>query len=350
MILYPVVNMNCRERFIQSCHCEAVDRPPVWLMRQAGRALPEYRELRQRYSFLELVRTPELAAEATLQPIRRFGFDAAILFSDILVVPEALGQPYQFRDGGGIQMVHEVRSPEAIGRLQWQGFTERLQYVACALRLLKTELAGRHALIGFSGSPWTLANFMIEGGSAKPFTQALDWWQRDRAEVEHFLEQLAAAVTDYLAMQIEAGAEVVQIFDSLSGLLPEPLYEAASGRWIRQIVASLKGRVPVIVFCRGNHWRQHIHSGAQVLGLDWLAPLPEARHAVPAGIGIQGNLDPEVLLQAPELVAKEATRILTEMNGRPGFIFNLGHGLPPAASLENLEKLVATIKQFAWVS
>ena len=218
--------MNGRERFLRACQCQTVDVPPIWLMRQAGRALPEYRALKERHSFLELVRTPPLAAEVTLQPVRRFGFDAAILFSDILVVPEALGQAYQFRESGGMAMAFAVRTAAEAAGLAWGGMAGRLEYVADTLTRLKTTLAGQTALLGFAGSPWTLANFMIEGGSVPEFTRARDWWESDRAGFDAFLSRLTGAVIEYLRLQIQAGADAVQIFDSLSGVVTQ----IASGR------------------------------------------------------------------------------------------------------------------------
>ncbi|MBL9136639.1 MAG: uroporphyrinogen decarboxylase [Verrucomicrobiales bacterium] len=337
-----------RERFLLACSCQPTDRTPVWLMRQAGRVLPEYRALKERYSFLDLVRTPDLATEVTLQPIRRFGFDAAILFSDILVIPEALGQPYRFADTGGVQMDFAIESAADIHRLEPDRVRERLSYVADALRLIRRELNGRHALIGFSGSPWTLANFMLEGGSSKSFTRALNLLSTDRALYDALCERLSAAIIEYLSMQIEAGAEVLQIFDTLAGLLPDAEFNRASARWIRAIVRALEGRVPIIVFSKGAHahWRDLVDTGAQVLSVDASADLKVLRNELPSHIGIQGNLDPEILTRAPEEVARHTISILEAMRGRPGHIFNLGHGVPPLAPLQNLSTLVDNIRAF----
>jgi uroporphyrinogen decarboxylase len=339
----PLTN---RQRFLAACRCRPTDRPPVWLMRQAGRALPEYRALKQKYSFLELVQTPELAAEVTLQPIRRFDFDAAILFSDILTVCEGLGQRYQFQDEGGIQMEFLLNSPGDIGRLEVDAVTDRLQYVAKALRLIKAALAGRTGLIGFAGSPWTLANFMIEGGGVKEYAKAKALFYSDPAVFGRLLDKLARAVAAFLQLQIDAGADAVQIFDSLGGVLSEGSFEGASGRWIKQIIGLLKGQVPVIVFAKGVHgnWDDLVGTGAQVLGIDWNIRLAEVSARVPQGIGLQGNLDPFLLRTTPEAVAAETRRILREMAGRPGHIFNLGHGVPPNARLENIESLVGAVR------
>ena len=343
-VVAPTTN---RERFLRACRCQAVDRPPMWLMRQAGRALPEYRALKEKSSFLELVQTPDLAAEVTLQPIRRFDFDAAILFSDILVVSEALGQRYHFRDGGGIQMEFALSSANDIDRLESHAVSERLQYVARALPLIKTALDGKTALLGFAGSPWTLANFMMEGGSSKEFVSARALFQSDSALFSRLMDKLTAAVTEFLQLQIDAGVDAIQIFDSLGGLLPADSFEAASGQWIRRIIAELGNQVPVIVFAKGVHnWNALVHTGAQVLGIDWTVSLADVRAAVPGAVAVQGNLDPAFLTTDPALVAAETTRILTEMRGSNGHIFNLGHGVPPNASLACLESLVKTVRNF----
>jgi uroporphyrinogen decarboxylase len=340
--------MTNRERFLSACRCRAVDHPPVWLMRQAGRALPEYRVLKEKHTFLELVQTPELATEVTLQPIRRFGFDAAILFCDILVVAEGLGQRYQFRDRGGIEMEFLLKTAADVERLEVAAVTERLQYVAQALPLIKSALSGRTALIGFAGSPWTLANFMVEGGGVKEYTKAKALFYSDPELFARLLEKLTQAVTNFLQLQIDAGADAVQIFDSLGGVLSDGDFARASGGWIKQIVAGLKGQVPVIVFSKGTHgnWDDLVDTGAQVLGVDWNVRLADVRARLPERVGVQGNLDPFLLSTTPETVVAGTGRILREMRGRPGHIFNLGHGVPPNAKLENIGALVETVRSF----
>lgn len=337
-----------RQRFLSACDRRAVDRPPVWLMRQAGRALPEYRALKERYSFLELVHQPELALEVTLQPIRRFDFDAAILFSDILVVPEAMGQPFHFRDQGGVEMEFALRTRADIDRLEPGRVTESLGYAAETLRLLRGALGGRTALLGFAGSPWTLANFMVEGGSAREYRRAKALFYNAPIQFSELMQKLTRAVIDFLRLQIEAGADAVQIFDSLGGVLAANIYEPASARWISEIVASLGDRVPVIVFAKGVHgnWDALARTGARVLGVDWTVSLGEVRTALRPGIALQGNLDPQLLMSLPKVVAAETQRVLEELRGHPGHIFNLGHGLPPSARLENIECLVQTVRAF----
>jgi uroporphyrinogen decarboxylase len=341
---------NNRERFLKACGCKPVDRPPIWLMRQAGRVLPEYRALKEKYTFVQLVQNPELAAEVTIQPIRRFGFDAAVLFSDILVIPEAVGQPYRFRETGGIEMDKAIRSTADVDQLHWHGIAERLAYVDKALRLIKKELNGSTALIGFSGAPWTLANFMAEGGSSTSFERARQWMQTDRASFESFLDKLTGAVIEYLLMQIHAGAEVVQLFESLGSALDDELLEGASLRWIRQIVSAIAGKAPIILFMKRPNTAiaSLASSGVQVLGLDSSVDLSQARNEVPSTIAIQGNLDPMAMLGSTQQVTDAAIAMLRRINRRPGYIVNLGHGLPPATPIENVSALVHTVRSFAW--
>lgn len=340
-------SLTNRARFLAACACQPVDRPPVWLMRQAGRALPEYRKLKEKYSFLELVQTPELAAEVTIQPIRRFDFDAAILFSDILVVAEALGQPYRFREGGGIEMEFTIRTAQDIERLKVEAVTERLQYIPQALKIIRKNLGDKTALIGFAGSPWTLANFMLEGGSAKEFTKAKSLLDSDPKLFAALMEKLTAAVTRLLQMQIEAGVDAVQIFDSLGGILPVMDFQKVSGDSIKKIIAALGANTPLILFSKGtNDLDALLGSGAQVLGFDSAVKLADIRARLPKTVAVQGNLDPSLLATTPEKISVETNRILTEMRGARGHIFNLGHGVPPDAKLENIAALVETVRNF----
>jgi len=363
--------LNARARFLRAASCQPVDRTPAWLMRQAGRALPEYRKLKEIYTFVELVQNPELAAEVTLQPVRRFGFDAAILFSDILVIPEAMGQKYSFKETGGVAMDFAVTSRADIEKLSIERVVENLGYVDKALRILRRELGDETALIGFSGSPWTLATFMMEGGSVPKYSRALALFREEPRTYSALAERLTAAVTEYLKMQITAGVDAVQIFDSHGGHLAPAEFQEASGRWMSQIVRSLlagaspgavatpspcrtgkgqgEGSVPVIVFSLGTHgnWPDLIATDADVLGIDWQTPLAKARALIPEGITLQGNLAPSLLSDAtPEVVARETRVVLEAMRGRAGHIFNLGHGLPPTAKLENIAALVETVRSF----
>ncbi len=318
-------------------------------MRQAGRALPEYRKLKETYTFVQLCQTPDLAVEVTLQPIRRFGFDAAILFSDILVIPEAMGQEYHFKETGGVQMDFAITSKADIEKLSVAQVCDKLSYVDKALRILRKELGDQTALIGFTGSPWTLATFMMEGASVPKYSRALALFREDPKAYFALAQKLTAAVTAYLKMQIATGVDAVQIFDSHGGHLAAGEFQEGSGRWMTEIISNLGGKVPVIQFSLGTHgnWSDLIASGANVLGIDWQTDLAEARKLIPAHIGVQGNLSPTLIVDGtPEVVASETTKILETMRGRPGHIFNLGHGLTPGAKLENIQALVDTVKAF----
>jgi uroporphyrinogen decarboxylase len=343
--------MTSRDRFLAALACRPLERPPLWVMRQAGRYLPEYRALKAKSSFLEMVKTPALAAEVTLQPLKRFpGLDAAILFSDILVIPEALGQPYAFRETGGIQMAYRLETRAQIDALApAEAVPERLAYVGDALRLLKKEVAATgHALLGFGGSPWTLATYMLEGGSSDDFARAKVLFHTDRPAFDSLLEKLAAALVSYFRMQIDAGADAIQIFDSWGGILAGPDYEAASLTWIRRIVAALPAGFPVILYAKGTapHLAAQAASGVRAISVDWTADLSAVCAALPPGLALQGNLDPVLMTTTPEIIRAQATRLLESVRGHPGHIFNLGHGITPDAKIECMQALVDTVTTF----
>src|SRR3954469_14696935 len=341
--------MTSRERFLAACAGKNLERPPLWVMRQAGRYLPEYRALKAKSSFLEMVRTPALATEVTLQPLRRFALDAAILFSDILVIPEALGQGYHFRDEGGIAMEYRLETRAQIDALApTEAVPGRLRYVADALTLLKKELAGKHALLGFGGSPWTLATYMVEGGSSDDFERIKLLYYTERATFDVLLEKLTVALIAYFRMQISAGADAIQIFDSWGGIIAGPDYEAASLRWIRQIVAALPPDFPVILYAKGTapHLTDQAFTGVRVLSVDWTHDLAIVRRNLPANVAVQGNLDPVLLNTTPDIVATQTARLLESMRGTAGHIFNLGHGIMPKAKLECMQALVDTVTTF----
>ena len=340
--------MNSKQRFLKALNCQPLERPPIWVMRQAGRYLPEYQALKEKYSFLELAQTPELALEVTMQPLRRFPLDAAILFSDILVIPEALGQGYHFRDQGGIAMNYELDSVERIDSLDPSAVEEKLKYVADALKLIKSELAGDKALLGFAGSPWTLATYMVEGGSSKDFKKIKSLFYSNPKAFDQLMEKLTKALIDYLRMQKASGADAVQIFDSWGGILTGDDYEAASLRWIAEIVNALKEEIPVIIYARGTtpHLKRQSETGVQAIAVDWTIPIREAADRISSNVAVQGNLDPVILDTSPEIVVRKSTDILRAMANRPGHIFNLGHGILPSARIENMEALVDTVVNF----
>lgn len=338
--------MTSRERFLKACACEPLDRPPIWVMRQAGRYLPEYRELKAQSSFLHMVKTPELALEVTLQPLRRFNLDAAILFSDILTIPEALGQPYHFRDQGGIGMDFAIETREQVDALADADVVpEKLAYVPAALKLIRQELGDAKAVLGFGGSPWTLATYMVEGGSSADFERIKLLYYTDRAMFDALLEKLTAALITYFKLQIEAGADAIQIFDSWGGIIAGPDYADASLRWIKRIVSALPADFPIILYAKGTapHLTDQAFSGVRAISVDWTNDLAITRQNLPANVAVQGNLDPVLMQTTPEIVARESTRLLESMRGLQGHIFNLGHGITPRARIACMETLVETV-------
>ncbi len=340
--------MTSRERFLNASRCLPVDRPPVWIMRQAGRYLPEYRALRAQNSFLKMVKTPALATEVTLQPLRRFPFDAAILFSDILVIPEAMGLPYSFPEGGGIAMDYAVRQAGDLARLDGSKVRTRLNFVYETIAQVREKIGTDTALLGFCGSPWTLATYMIEGGSSREFAAAKKFFQQEPALFEALMEQLTTAICDYLEGQIEAGVDAIQIFDSWGGALPGVDYERGSLQWIRRIAKAINGRVPVILYARNTYASAPYQAGTgiDVLSLDWTVDMAEARARLPASIALQGNLDPTLMETTPEIAARETARLLESMRDQPGHIVNLGHGIRPQAKPECVEAMVNTVGGF----
>ncbi len=342
--------MNSRDRFLKAAQLEKTDRPPVWLMRQAGRYLPEYRELKSKYDFITLVKTPELATEITLQPLKRFPLDAAIIFSDILVIPEALGQPYNFRDGGGIQMEYCLSNKSQIEALDDSAITEKLNYVSEALKLTKKSIGDTKALLGFCGSPWTLACYMIDGGSSPDFSRTSQFAQRNPKEFSLLMEKLSQSIIHYLNMQIDAGVDCVQIFDSWASVCTESNYYSQSLKWIQAIIDGLKKPIPVILYAKGmNHClNQQLKTGAKILSLDWTISLKDAARETNNQCALQGNLDPQFLTTDPSTVKKETENLLKISESLKGHIFNLGHGMLPTAKVECVEALLETVINYRY--
>ena len=337
------------ERFLRACRCEPTDRPPIWMMRQAGRSLPEYRALKENRRFTELVRNPELAAEITLQPVRRFGYDAAVIFSDILVVAEAMGQPYELLDQGGVRMDFTLDSKATVDKLDAAHVLDHVGYTPDAIRLVRKELGSERAIIGFAGSPWTLASFMIEGGSSRDNTRSRAMVYDEPELLRSLLEKITDATITYLQAQLEAGADVIQIFERTGGTLSSRVFWEVSGRWMQQVIDALPKEVPSIVFARNVHhnWDDVLRTGACVLGIDWNIRLSDACREIPDTVAVQGNLDPALLQAVPEAAAAETRRILEEMRDRDGFIFNLGHGVPPEANIESIRAVAETVQSFS---
>lgn len=342
--------MNSRERFLSATQLKRTDRPPIWLMRQAGRYLPEYRALKSQYDFITMVKTPELATEITLQPLKRFPLDAAIIFSDILVIPEALGQAYHFRDGGGIEMAYALSSRSEVEQLSASAIGEKLSYVGDALTLTRQSLGENVALLGFCGSPWTLACYMIEGGSSKDFKRVRSFPDEHPKAFSELMERLSQALIEYLNLQIDAGVDCVQIFDSWAAVLPHDLYPIHSLRWIERIIREIKKPIPVILYAKGVNYclNEQLQTGARVLSLDWTITLSQACHSTNNQCALQGNLDPNLLTGDPESVERETQSILSMAESLNGFIFNLGHGMLPTAKIDCVERLVQTVTEYRW--
>ena len=341
------------DRFLKALAREPVDRTPIWMMRQAGRYLPEYRASRAKAgSFMDLCTNPEMACEVTLQPLERYPLDAAILFSDILTIPDAMGLGLYFETGEGPRFKKTVRTEADVQALEIPNVDDSLGYVMKAVSTIRSALNGRVPLIGFSGSPWTLATYMIEGGSSKDFRRAKAMIY-DQPEVAHLLlDKLAQTVTEYLNAQIRAGAQAVQIFDTWGGALSAQAYEEFSLRYMRQIVAGLirehDGRkVPVILFTKnGGLWLEKLaDTGCDALGLDWTINIGDARRRVGDKVALQGNMDPAVLYASPKTIRAEVKRILTDFGDHPGHIFNLGHGITPEVDPEHAKAFIEAVTE-----
>lgn len=339
------------DRLLRALQRQPVDATPIWIMRQAGRYLPEYRVTRERAgSFMNLCRTPELACEITLQPLARFPLDAAIVFSDILTIPDAMGLGLYFVEGEGPRFERPVRRRADIAALGVPDPESELGYVMDAVRLIRHELGGRVPLIGFSGSPWTLATYMVEGGASKEFALIKGLLYEDAQTLHGLLDTLAQAVTAYLNAQIRAGAQTVMIFDTWGGILTPSAYRSFSLRYMEAVVSSLMRenegrRVPVILFTKGGgQWLEAMaETGCDALGIDWTTDIGEARQRVGDKVALQGNLDPAVLYASNERVAEEARKILDAYGAGPGHVFNLGHGIHPGIDPERVAALVDAV-------
>ena len=343
------------DRFLRALLRQPVDRTPVWIMRQAGRYLPEYRATRARAGdFMTLCQTPELACEVTLQPLRRYPLDAAIIFSDILTIPDAMGLGLYFVAGEGPKFERPLSSVDDIRKLARPDVAESLRYVTDAVRLTRGEIGGKVPLIGFSGSPWTLATYMIEGGSSKTFGKAKRLLYQAPEAAHELLGKLADTVTDYLNAQIEAGAQAVQIFDTWGGALSFDAYREFSLRYMQRIVEGLnrenEGRpVPVILFSKGCNTQLEAlaGSGCDALGVDWTITLAEARQRVGRRVALQGNLDPSILLADPDVIRREVRRTLESFGPGEGHVFNLGHGITPDVNPDHLAALLDAVAEFS---
>lgn len=331
--------------FLRACRREPVERTPVWLMRQAGRYLPEYRAVRERVDFVTLCKTPELAAEVTLQPIDRLGVDAAILFSDILVPVEPMGFHLDFHPGPLIEPA--VRSAADVERIRVPDPEDSVPFVYDTIRVLRRELAARVPLIGFGAAPFTLAAYLVEGKGSKDFAHVKRMLYADPATAHRLLEKCAETLERYLLAQVRAGAQAIQVFDTWGGLLAPDDFREFALRYARRVLDALRDAgVPRIYFAlNGAHLLDEIREcGAEVVGLDWRTGIAEASRRLGPSFALQGNLDPCVLMASPAVIAARAARIVEEGALAPGHIFNLGHGILPETPVENAQALVESLR------
>lgn len=343
------------DRLIRALLRQPVDMTPVWIMRQAGRYLPEYRKTRERAGdFMTLCKTPELACEVTLQPLARFPLDAAILFSDILTIPDAMGLGLSVLEKQGPRFERPVRTRSEIERLGIPDPEQELRYVIDAVRLIKRELDNKVPLIGFAGSPWTIGTYMIEGGSSKEYTLAKGMMYAEPATLHLLLSRLAEAITVYLNAQIAASVNVVMLFDSWGGVLSDACYPEFSLQYMQRIVAGIKpgpdgNRVPVILFTKGGgQWVEQIaDSGCEAVGLDWTADIGAVRARVGNRVALQGNLDTAVLYSNPEAIRREVGKVLDAYGHGNGHVFNLGHGIHPGIDPAHVAVLVDAVHELS---
>ncbi|RMD89133.1 MAG: uroporphyrinogen decarboxylase [Calditrichaeota bacterium] len=344
------MNRNLKnDLLLRACRKQFVPRTPIWIMRQAGRYLPEYQKIRARYDFHTMVHTPELATKITLQPVDILDVDAAIIFSDILVVPEALGMKLKFVEGHGPVFEKPLHSSSEFDRLPSTGVQENLDFVFQAIQLVKQELNGRIPLIGFAGAPWTLAAYMVEGHASKNFARIKSLRYADPELLRKLLHKLSRAVTEFLKGQIDAGADVVQIFDSWAGVLTPEDFREFSLPFLYSIIQSIKAsyEVPVILFARGAAHSYEILAeiGIDVLSISWTDDLGEIRKNVNGRIALQGNLDPCALFAPVHKIREEVVKVLKKAGSRKGHIFNLGHGILPQTPVMHAKAMVDFVKE-----
>ena len=340
--------------YINALLKKEVSRTPIWVMRQAGRYLPEYRQTRKKAGdFLSLCKSSDLACEVTLQPLERFDLDAAILFSDILTIPDAMGLGLHFVENEGPKFSKPLTTLNDINRLSKPDVGIELAYVSEAVSVIKKNLKGRVPLIGFSGSPWTLATYMVEGGSSKNFSKVKGLLFENPKHLHQLLNVLADTVIDYLNAQIEAGADSVMIFDTWGGLLNKESYENFSLRYMSKIVDGIHRKydertIPVTLFTKGGSaWLEQIAAtGCDGVGLDWTIEIGEAERRIGSKVALQGNLDPSVLYASPEIITAEAYKVLDQFKGQTGHVFNLGHGITPDVNPESMKVLVDAVHSY----
>jgi uroporphyrinogen decarboxylase len=342
------INSEPQARFLRACQRLPVDATPVWFMRQAGRYMPEYRAIRAKYSLLEIVARPEIAAEVTLQPVRAHGVDAAILFADILLPVEPMGLKLEFVKGEGPAIRKPIRTMEDVKRLRKMKARSDLGHVMEAIRLVRSELDETVALIGFAGAPFTVASYMIEGGPSRNFVATKTMMYSHLLVWQAFMDRMAEALSDYLSAQVEAGAQAVQLFDSWVGALSPQDYERYVLPYSQKVLKAVeKTGVPVIHFGTGTATLlpSMKMAGGTVIGLDWRIPLDQGWDILGADVAVQGNLDPVALFASPEVLGEKVQDVVTRAGGRPGHIFNLGHGILQNTPVENVRAVVDMVHE-----
>ncbi|AUD79638.1 uroporphyrinogen decarboxylase [Kangiella profundi] len=343
------------DRYIKACLQQPVDRTPIWMMRQAGRYLPEYRQLRaEAGSFMDLCTNPELACEVTLQPLRRYPLDAAILFSDILTIPDAMGLGLYFTPGEGPAFRKPVRSETDVKALPIPDPNQELKYVTDAVSTIRRELKGEVPLIGFSGSPWTLATYMVEGGTTKNFSEVKGLMYKEPAVMHQLLDKLADSIIVYLNAQVESGAQALMVFDTWGGVLSPRDYQEFSLRYMQKIVDGLKRehegqQIPVTLFTKGGGaWLDIMAAtGCDCLGVDWTTDLADARTKVAGKVALQGNMDPSILYASDERIREEVATILASYGKGAGHVFNLGHGIHQTVEPEKAGVFIQSVHELS---
>jgi uroporphyrinogen decarboxylase len=335
--------------FLRACRRQATEYTPVWLMRQAGRYMKEYRALRKKYSFLEMCKNPELAAQVTLQPIERFKLDAAIIFSDILIPLEPMGVEFEFAKGEGPVFHHPLRERKEAEKLRLFEPEEEIPYLMKAIQIVRRELEGKIPLIGFCGAPFTLASYIIEGGHSKNYILTKSMMYQDRPTWDALMEKISRVLILYLNAQIRAGVQAVQVFDSWVGCLSPADYEEYVLPYSKKVIDGVDQSVPLIHFATSNATLLELmkRAGGNVIGVDWRINIREAWERLGYEVAIQGNLDPVILFGPVDLIKREVKRILDRVEGRPGHIFNLGHGILPNTPVDHVAALVDMVHEYS---
>jgi len=336
--------------FLRAALSKPTERPPVWMMRQAGRFMKEYWAIKEKYTFMEMVKTPEIAADVTMLPVDLLGIDAAIMFCDILVTGEALGSELNFHAGIGPKFTQPIRILADIQKLEIPDTQKKLSYVKDMIQIVQSRLNGKIPLIGFAGAPFTVLSYLVEGGSSKDFKETKLFLFNHPDWAHELLRKITVITIEYLTMQIEAGVDALQLFDSWAMALSWDDYAEFSHRYIVEIIQGIGNKVPIISFCKGSSVfaPKMAEAGPQVISVDWNANLSELRKSIPNHIALQGNLDPSILYADKKVIKDRIYRLFDSMKGKGGYIFNLGHGIMPDIPFENVKFAVETIKEYSW--